>query len=109
MSDFKFSFSIQSFRKILKTFLQNLEISNSIRFVAFQFNLTSNSVWKSWEDVFDYCSEKSFGFVLNTIENYSMFKNNSRPDKKDIPEIVEDFNLSFDHFQSFLMELSKSF
>ena len=91
------------------SFLTNPEILNSIRFVAFQFNLTSNSVWKCWEDVFNHCSEKSFGFVLNTIENYSMFKNNSRPDKKDIPEIIEDFNLSFDHFQSFLMELSKTF
>ena len=87
------------------SFLLNDEIFYSLQFVAFQLNFTDSSKWTTWNDIYEYCKEKSFGFVIDTSEGYSTFKNNMKPDKKDIPSIIEESFISFDLFIAFLENL----
>ena len=87
------------------SYITNEDIINTIKFIAFQMDLTKNSEWKSWNDIYEYCERKSFGFIINTIEGYTSFKNNTKPSYKDLPSYIEEGFLTFDMFMSFLLNI----
>ena len=88
------------------SYITNEDIINIINFTAFQMNLTKNSEWKSWNDIYEYCERKSFGFVINTIEGYTNFKNNIKPNYKDLPMYIEEGFISFEMFMDFFLNIN---
>ena len=84
------------------SYIKNSEIQKIITFVAFQMGLTNDSDWKSWEDIYEYCKEDCFGFVIDTHEIYLNTLNNIKSSFYDVPQYFEDAFLTFDIFESFL-------
>ena len=68
------------YRKVIRiivafdSVIQNDELEMIARFVAFQFKLTKNSTITSWESLFNYCSSKSFGLVIDTFDQFQIFE-----------------------------------
>ena len=109
----------QSFRKCINlliaydSYITNEDIYNCISFVAFQLGLISKEnenelLIKSWNDLYDYCKEHSFGYVLNTYEQYINFKNKKYCSYYNVSNIIEDAFLTFEHYEIILNELFKS-
>ena len=106
----------QSFRKCINlliaydSYITNEDIVNCISFIAFQLNLIDENnenklIIKSWNDLYDYCSEHCFGFVLNTYEQYINFINKHYCSYYINTNIIEDAFLTFEHYESILNEL----
>lgn len=72
------------YRKVIRiivafdSIIQNDELEMIARFVAFQFKLTKNSTITSWESLFNYCSSKSFGLVIDTFDQFQIFEKGIR-------------------------------
>ena len=100
---------VRNFLKVMVAYdsvIRNEDIVNVIRFVAFQLKLTKNSEWKCWEDLFEYCQEKCFGFVIGTDEQYCSMLNN-RKDSSAFPSSIEEGIIDFEYYMSFMEVLMK--
>lgn len=109
--------SKDDFKKLVRNFLKvivaydsvirNEDIVNTIRFIAFQMKLTKNSEWKCWEDLFEYCQEKCFGFVIGTDEQYCSIMSH-RKDSSPFPSSIEEGIIDFEYYMSFMGTIMKS-
>lgn len=89
------------------SYITNEDISNCISFSAYSIGLKDDSKIKTWNDLYDYCKENCFGFVLNTYEQYVNLLNSNKSSFYNVSNIIEDVFLSFEHFEIILSELSK--
>lgn len=100
---------VRNFLKVMVAYdsvIRNEDIVNVIRFVAFQLKLTKNSEWKCWEDLFEYCQENCFGFVIGTDEQYCSLMTH-RKDSSPFPSSIEEGIIDFEYYMSFMEVLMK--
>lgn len=102
-----------SFRKginlliLYNSYITNEDISTCIKFTAYIFKLVSKNDIETWYDLYEYCSNKCFGLVINTYEQYINFINHIESSYIDVANIFEDGLLTFEYFENILDNLLK--